>query len=306
MARDAVVTIPVYSPNLTETQQLSLSRCASVLGRHPTVFFGPVSLDFRHYTRTAPAASVVRFDDRFFASLEAYSELLLSREFYWTFSDYEFLLIHQLDAFVFRDDLHEWCTRAYDYVGAPWLDDTLGWLGVGNGGFSLRKVSSFLRVLESTAREDACAYWRFVRLTTPNRLKRALKAYRLLPRVLGAGDNVKSFLHRFVCDARPEDLFWGLHAVRFDRSFCVAPIDVAYRFAVEGGLKEVYQHYADSPPFGCHRERFITMIRHYLKGDVEPADECERLVWDLAKKAGMTPGSATSPLGRGATGATFE
>jgi hypothetical protein len=295
MAHRAVVTIPVYLPNLTETQQLSLSRCVSVLGCHPTVVFGPASLDYSRYTAIARSASVIRFADRYFTSLERYSELLLSREFYESFADFEFLLIHQLDSFVFRDDLHEWCARGYDYVGAPWLDESLGWLGVGNGGFSLRRVASCLRVLGTTAREDARDYWRFVCLTTPSRWKRTLKAYRVLPRLLAAGDTVTSFLHRFLCEERPEDLFWGLHAVRFDRSFSVAPIDLAFRFAIEGGLEHVCHRYADSPPFGCHRERFLTMIQHYLNGEAEPTDQRERLVWDLATRAGLKPISV-SPL----------
>ena len=33
------------------------------------------------------------------------------------------MLIYQLDAFVFQDDLAYWCQQNYDYIGAPWLRD---------------------------------------------------------------------------------------------------------------------------------------------------------------------------------------
>ena len=52
-----------------------------------------------------------------------------------------------------RDALDEWCAAGYDFIGAPWLicADTphITAEKVGNGGFSLRRVSSFLRVLRS-------------------------------------------------------------------------------------------------------------------------------------------------------------
>jgi hypothetical protein len=47
----------------------------------------------------------------------------LSEEFYQAFTDFEFMLIYQLDAFVFRDELADWCRSGYEYIGAPWLRD---------------------------------------------------------------------------------------------------------------------------------------------------------------------------------------
>ena len=81
---------------------------------------------------------------------------MISSKFYKSFKTYEFLLIYQTDAWVFRDDLLEWCNKDYDYVGAPWFtgyDDTKGikkaFNAVGNGGFCLRKTKSMLRVLNT-------------------------------------------------------------------------------------------------------------------------------------------------------------
>jgi hypothetical protein len=100
---------------------------------------------------------------------------MLSLDFYNRFIDCEYVLIYQLDAYVFRDELKEWCSKNYDYIGAPWIlkpkyHNFFFWLflklkafcyfiigrqckhlicgdKVGNGGFSLRKVSSHIQVI---------------------------------------------------------------------------------------------------------------------------------------------------------------
>jgi hypothetical protein len=79
------------------------------------------------------------------------------------------LLICQPDAWIFKDEVMDWCNKGYDYIGAPWVNwkwsefaashitlprTILGRLGykqfnlVGNGGFSLRKVSSVITNLK--------------------------------------------------------------------------------------------------------------------------------------------------------------
>ena len=45
--------------------------------------------------------------------------MMLSADFYKKFTQYKFILIHQLDAYVFKDDLLYWCSRNFDYIGAP-------------------------------------------------------------------------------------------------------------------------------------------------------------------------------------------
>lgn len=45
---------------------------------------------------------------------------MLSAEFYERFLAWDYILLCQTDAFVFRDELADWCARGYDYIGAPW------------------------------------------------------------------------------------------------------------------------------------------------------------------------------------------
>ena len=46
--------------------------------------------------------------------------MLLTADFYRRFTDYEYILIHQLDVFLFEDKLLEFCDMGYDYIGAPY------------------------------------------------------------------------------------------------------------------------------------------------------------------------------------------
>ena len=80
---------------------------------------------------------------------------MLTRQFYEKFLNFDYILIYQTDAFIFVDKLDEWCTKGFSYVGAPWFKDftppycTNELQFVGNGGFSLRKVPHFIKVLNT-------------------------------------------------------------------------------------------------------------------------------------------------------------
>src|SRR5690606_23718730 len=128
---------------------------------YPIRFFAPERLDVSYYVNKTKALSdvqVERFDDGYFKDLITYSKLLTSPLFYRRFEQYEYLLIYQDDAFIFRDDLGFWCSQGYDYIGAPFFRNYVTdfekapYIGVGNGGFSLRKIESMLKILHSWKR----------------------------------------------------------------------------------------------------------------------------------------------------------
>ena len=149
-----IAVIPLYRETMSENEERSFRRNTAVLGKnHPVAAFAPEGMDLSLYTGIFPQLIVERFSAHFFRSVKDYSRLLLSEEFYERFSAYEWLLVCQLDAWVFRDGLLDWCRDEYDYIGAPipatWEPDREGKFPVivGNGGFSLRRISAFLKVL---------------------------------------------------------------------------------------------------------------------------------------------------------------
>lgn len=65
------------------------------------------------------------------------------------------MLIYQPDAFIFKDDLSKWCSKGYEYIGAPNVGKARQNvyspampMRVGNGGFSLRSIPAFMRFFD--------------------------------------------------------------------------------------------------------------------------------------------------------------
>lgn len=244
------VVIPVYKPQLTEYEKIALTQCMRVLGHYPVWLATPHSLDITAYRAIGPTLQVRTFDNAYFSDIQGYNRLMMSEEFYRAFTDQEYLLIYQLDAFVFKDDLAYWCRQGYDYIGPPWLRDRdftgLGdeiWFrikrqiaiwtnlkkpdgvtpreiislnGVGCGGFSLRRVPAMLRSIKPF-REKIAEYERI-------------------------------HTHQY-----HEDVFWSVEVNRYWPRLRIPTFRKALHFGVEFYPERAIQHYNRGQlPFGCH------------------------------------------------------
>lgn len=91
-----------------------------------------------------------KFNHRYFKSIRTYNLLLLSRKFYTCFHKYDWLLLFQLDSYIFGTEIDEFYQSKFAYFGAPWLENEMNLKGlyVGNGGLSLRKISVFNSILK--------------------------------------------------------------------------------------------------------------------------------------------------------------
>lgn len=220
-----VVIIPLYKEKLTEMERISLVQCCKVLDKHDISLVCPSGLNIGEYASIFNNLSVKfqtqEFDKSFFESTKTYSLLMLSTDFYKKFSDYDFMLIYQLDAYVFKNELSYWCEQGYDFIGAPWnkydfLRNKLKLLGAGvNGGFSLRRISSFIKVLNDEG-------------------------------------NGKMILKDFISSGRNEDGFFSVQAKMIDPAFKVAPYTAAMRFSFEYKPEKLYKMTGHKLPFGCH------------------------------------------------------
>ncbi len=159
------VLIPIYQTNLSETERAALTQGVTVLGRYPMLLIKPEGLAVDAILQEFPDLDTESFPDHYFTGTDAYNHLLTSPDFYQRFTDYEHILIYQLDAWVFRDELAYWCAQKYDYLGAPGLHrveyDSLpaekaaqfaevltNHRLVFNGGLSLRRVKTMIRYLK--------------------------------------------------------------------------------------------------------------------------------------------------------------
>lgn len=153
--KKCVIVIPAYKqePNFFETE--SLKQVVKVLGdKYELVLVCPMTLDVNKYNSIADYEfSVLRCNNAFFKSQRSYSDMCEAWQFYDAFSEYEFMVIYQLDAWIFEDRLEYFIQRGYDYIGAPHL---IGFAGHekygenGNGGFCLRRIKPFIEVCKKT------------------------------------------------------------------------------------------------------------------------------------------------------------
>lgn len=249
------IAIPVYKTVPDQYEKFSLEQCASVLYSHQIILFGPEELDCKEYLKIFSEAKFLKFNKNYFASQKTYNRLMLSLEFYEKLNDYEYILIYQPDAYVFKDELNDWCEKGYDYIGAPWFKNfneekiilEEPW-GVGNGGFSLRKVQSFINILEADkmVKNENEILNNYLNSGFKNML---MKFPDTLLKLSGKGRKSKEFIRNFPVN---EDYFWGHYAPKIDAGFKVASIDEAIKFAFECSPSKLFERNNKQLPFGCH------------------------------------------------------
>src|ERR1700759_4138843 len=102
-AGKVAVVIPIYRNNLSNLEFIALQQCRKVLGNYPTIIAKPHHLKLSQQINDTINAAAESFDDSYFKDIAGYNRLMLAEEFYGRFLDYEYILIYQLDAFVFKD-----------------------------------------------------------------------------------------------------------------------------------------------------------------------------------------------------------
>jgi hypothetical protein len=256
----AVVTPLVRFP-LSADEDISLRHLREHLGRFDRYIIGQQSLP-----KELSDFALRKFPQRYFGDLYAYNRLVMTEEFYKAFSDYEYILIYQLDCLVFASNLEEWCRKDWDYVGAPWLnsvdDPAQGFLGVGNGGLSLRRVTSALAVLNSkqlledpkergrkTGRRSKLLY---ERLDRAPKLKRTIVGAKAFLHRYGYHNNVAWLVRELAKTKSHEDLFWAFDATKVMANFCIPAPEEALKFSFERAPRYCFELNSGRLPFGCH------------------------------------------------------
>ena len=221
------IIIPIYKTQLSINENISLFQCRKVLNKYDRYFIVPAGMDIEF----VEDEKVIIVKKEYLVSRKRYSDYVLSEEFYALFNNYEYILIHQLDVFVFEDRLEYFCEKDFDYIGAEWVyglechtDEGMLWY-FGNGGFSLRRVSSFLNWIRNE--QDTIEYYKML---------------------------------------LPEDLVIAIHGRKHLK---IAGREVAREFSFDMYPEECYQEAGKKLPFGCHawhrfdREFWAKIIQSY-------------------------------------------
>lgn len=143
----ACVVIPIYKDKIDPNEQVSLQRMLEVFKDEEIVVITYKGLALPTITSMLMNNANYRFEyfsKFYFETVNRYNQLMLSKCFYDRFKDYEYVLISQLDVYVFSNQLEYWCNKGYDFIGAPLFNhNSKDFGGCYNGGFSLRRISAF-------------------------------------------------------------------------------------------------------------------------------------------------------------------
>lgn len=145
------IVIPIYEEKMSPDELISFNSISrNCEGSYDIYFVGNSCLDNEYWKRVCQRHSIkpIMLDDSWFESICSYNKLCLNPDFYRIFSNYKYMLIFQLDGYMFYNDLESFVKLNYDYYGALHYSP---YLKCGNGGISLRKVSKMISVLESGA-----------------------------------------------------------------------------------------------------------------------------------------------------------
>ena len=122
MSTKAVIVIPVYNKYQSlNTSELKLFEKIKTVFTNREVFITlPKSLE-KNWKKNSEFKTI-SFNDAYFKDKLSYSKLLCRKQFYESFSDYDYIQIIQTDCWVFEDKLDYFINLKFDYIGAPWLE----------------------------------------------------------------------------------------------------------------------------------------------------------------------------------------
>lgn len=230
------VLIPVYRETPDAMERALLSHCLQVFSRRPCLIVHPQGMHLARYEELTrgTACRYVALPSSHFTSPITYNEMLLEPSFYRTFMGYEYILMHQLDSWVFADRLDEFLSLNVDYIGcAPPREQAKQ-----DGGLSLRRTVACM---------EACK-----RAHTLDGISLLLRK-----RYMGLGDLwaiIRRHLALPIDKRRPyrsEDSFFTFAAAICVDGFRVATTEQAMRFGFCENPAWLYRQ-TGALPMGCH------------------------------------------------------
>ncbi len=261
-----VIVIPIYKEVPNAEEKITLLQCINIFRKHDICILCPEELNLMLYyivfDELGKDVMEERFPIQYFESIQGYNKLMLNKIFYDRFSRWDYMLIYQLDAYVFRDELDFWASKNYDYIGAPWFNKhgKLQQETVGNGGFSLRKISSFIRLFDDHS-EKLLSYKGLRHIYACRGPLR--KAFFIISGLLGFCNSINWFMEKYVIN---EDIYFSALKYKIKHPFISPSVEIAMNFSFEEGPEILYKQNGGKIPFGCHAwEKHLSFWRSHIK-----------------------------------------
>jgi hypothetical protein len=110
------VIIPILNPQINPTEEMMLHHCLETLHKYPLIFVAAQGADLSIVREHNENIDVMYFPNEYFHSRKHFASLLLMEDFYDRFNWCDFLLVHELNSWVIKDELYYWCKQGYDYL----------------------------------------------------------------------------------------------------------------------------------------------------------------------------------------------
>jgi hypothetical protein len=241
------VIIPFYRDKLTYFDNIALQQCFKLLNNYPIIAIKPQHLELPADVKNYNFTDVISFEDHFFENIAGYNRLMLHAGFYEAFLAYEYILIYQLDAFVFKDQLDYWCNRQIDYIGAPWImphayPDIVKSVKT--------SIQQYYHIRNNTQKDGIPIEEQF-RYKTGNggfSLRRVRKFYEIC---LNMPDEIAMYNSRNEHQFN-EDAFWSVEVNRKHKILKIPGYKISLKFAFELYPARAFDINKQQLPFGCH------------------------------------------------------
>jgi Txe/YoeB family toxin of Txe-Axe toxin-antitoxin module len=247
MLKKVAIVIPFYKNIISGYEKIALRRCQHVLSQYPKVAIKPANLTLPNEASAVSFDEIISFEEDYFNGLEGYNRLMLSSEFYSRFLDYEYILIYQMDCFVFKDDLHFWCQQDFDYIGAPWIRKTYH---KNFAGLILLKIKQyFSRRLNSENNEAPNKY------QLENKVGNGGFSLRRVKKLADLCIIMKPIIDHYLSNPDNlynEDVFWSIEVNRQKRVLNIPSCETGLKFAFEVPPVKAHLLNEQNLPFGCH------------------------------------------------------
>lgn len=256
------IVVPIYKTNLNNYEKVSLNSILNVFANCRKIIVKPEGLSVSEIDHFEEFDGVESFSSSYFESISAYNELMLSRCFYERFISYKYILVTQLDVYLFSNKIGYWLEQDYDYVGAPWVSNSYFSIlfyrirmlveknifknhskiykyetrnEVGNGGFSLRKVESHINVIDKMQ------------------------------------DKIVHYLNNQRQHSFNEDVFWSMEPIRNGINFRKPSMKEALKFAFDTNPEKMLKLNDNCLPMACHgwyKRKHLKFWRKIILGHI--------------------------------------
>lgn len=133
------ILIPILNPQLTVLEELILRHSLEALKRYPVILFSYEGADLSKIEKNHDRLEILTFRPKYFENRQTLANLFLMEDFYNRFTWSDFILIHELNSWIVKDEIHYWCKQGYDYLHAnPVLDNSV---------FKNGQVNDFSKIL---------------------------------------------------------------------------------------------------------------------------------------------------------------